>query len=54
MRHELMKRFYNRHILQLCTTIASHQPNHQPGRLSWMFEKLSVMLASCVLLDCAR
>ena len=42
------------HILQLCTTLSSQQPNHQPGRVSWMFEKLSVMLASCVLLDCAR
>ena len=42
------------HILQLCTTIGSQQPNHQPGRVSWMFEKLSVMLASCVLVDCAR
>ena len=42
------------HILQLCTTISSQQPDHQPGRVSWMFEKLSVMLASCVLLDCAR
>ncbi|QIW98040.1 hypothetical protein AMS68_003558 [Peltaster fructicola] len=42
------------HILQLCTTIGKQQPNHQPGRVAWMFEKLSVMLASCVLLDCAR
>ncbi|CAK3752481.1 hypothetical protein DOTSEDRAFT_168601 [Lecanosticta acicola] len=42
------------HILQLCTTISSQQPNHQHGRISWIFEKLSVMLASCVLLDCAR
>ncbi|KAK4504134.1 hypothetical protein PRZ48_005049 [Zasmidium cellare] len=42
------------HILQLCTTISSQQPNHQHGRIAWIFEKLSVMLASCVLLDCAR
>lgn len=42
------------HILQLCTTISAQQPNHQHGRVSWMFEKMSVMLASCVLLDCAR
>lgn len=42
------------HILQLCTTISKQQPNHQHGRISWMFEQLSVMLASCVLLDCAR
>nr|POE62816.1 calcium-independent phospholipase a2-gamma [Quercus suber] len=42
------------HILQLCSTISSQQPNHQPGRVAWMFEKLSVMLSSCVLLDCAR
>ncbi|KXS99282.1 hypothetical protein AC578_6205 [Pseudocercospora eumusae] len=42
------------HILQLCTTISSQQPNHQHGRISWIFEKMSVMLASCVLLDCAR
>lgn len=42
------------HILQLCTTISSRQPNHQHGRISWIFEKMSVMLASCVLLDCAR
>ncbi|CAK1357491.1 hypothetical protein CB0940_07777 [Cercospora beticola] len=42
------------HILQLCTTISAQQPNHQHGRIAWVFEKLSVMLASCVLLDCAR
>jgi predicted acylesterase/phospholipase RssA len=42
------------HILQLCATISSQQPNHQPGRVAWIFERLSVMLASCVLLDCAR
>lgn len=42
------------HILQLCTTISSQQPNHQHGRIAWVFEKMSVMLASCVLLDCAR
>ncbi|KAH9825933.1 Patatin-like phospholipase [Teratosphaeria destructans] len=42
------------HILQLCSTISSRQPTHQPARVAWMFEKLSVMLASCVLLDCAR
>ncbi|KAF2721275.1 hypothetical protein K431DRAFT_224804 [Polychaeton citri CBS 116435] len=41
------------HILQLCTTISKKQPSH-PGRVSWMFEKMSMMLASCVLLDCAR
>jgi hypothetical protein len=42
------------HILQLCTTISAQQPNHQHGRIAWVFEKMSVMLASCVLLDCAR
>ncbi|KAI5359445.1 putative Zinc finger, RING-type, patatin-like phospholipase domain-containing protein [Septoria linicola] len=42
------------HILQLCTTIGAQQPNHQHGRIAWVFEKMSVMLASCVLLDCAR
>ncbi|KAK0868567.1 hypothetical protein LTR87_014099 [Friedmanniomyces endolithicus] len=43
------------HILQLCTTISSQQATHRhPDRVAWMFEKLSVMLASCVLLDCAR
>ncbi|KAK3115116.1 hypothetical protein LTR53_005893, partial [Teratosphaeriaceae sp. CCFEE 6253] len=42
------------HILQLCTTISSQQPSRKPGQVAWMFEKLSVMLASCVLLDCAR
>ncbi|TKA29096.1 hypothetical protein B0A54_16206 [Friedmanniomyces endolithicus] len=42
------------HILQLCTTISSQQATHHPDRVAWMFEKLSVMLASCVLLDCAR
>ncbi|RMY73507.1 hypothetical protein D0863_03837 [Hortaea werneckii] len=41
------------HILQLCTTISNQQPS-QHRRVSWLFEKLSVMLASCVLLDCAR
>ncbi|KAK5153225.1 hypothetical protein LTS14_007870 [Recurvomyces mirabilis] len=42
------------HILQLCTTISSQQTKHQPGKVAVMFERLSVMLASCVLLDCAR
>ncbi|KAF2773221.1 hypothetical protein EJ03DRAFT_323724 [Teratosphaeria nubilosa] len=42
------------HILQLCSTISSRQPTLQPARVAWMFEKLSLMLASCVLLDCAR
>ena len=42
------------HILQLCTTLSSQQPNHQRDRVAWVFEKLTVMLASCVLLDCAR
>lgn len=42
------------HILQLCTTISAQQPNHQHGRIAWVFEKVSMMLASCVLLDCAR
>lgn len=41
------------HILQLATTVAAQHPK-QGGRASWLFEKLSVMLASCVLLDCAR
>ncbi|EMD00681.1 hypothetical protein BAUCODRAFT_59422, partial [Baudoinia panamericana UAMH 10762] len=43
------------HILQLCTTISTQQAaNHEPEKVTWMFEKLSVMLGSCVLLDCAR
>lgn len=41
------------HILQLATTISA-QHSKQGGRASWVFEQLSVMLASCVLLDCAR
>ncbi|OQO10125.1 hypothetical protein B0A48_04482 [Cryoendolithus antarcticus] len=52
--HHAIPNDFGGHILQLCTTISAKQPNHQPGRVAWMFEKLSVMLASCVLLDCAR
>ncbi|KAK0902288.1 hypothetical protein LTR91_025072 [Friedmanniomyces endolithicus] len=42
------------HILQLCVTICRRRGNYAPRRLAWIFEKLSVVLASCVLLDCAR
>lgn len=53
LRYNAIPNDFGGHILQLCTTISSQQPK-QPGRAAWLFEKLSVMLASCVLLDCAR
>lgn len=42
------------HILQLCETLNSRIPSREPARVKDMFQQLSVMLASCVLLDCAR
>lgn len=44
------------HILQLATTIAAHQNTQRSdsGRALWLFENLCIMVASCVMLDCAR
>lgn len=47
-------RDFGGHILQLCETLNSRIPSREPARVKDMFQKLSVMLASCVLLDCAR
>ena len=42
------------HILQLCETLNSRLPSREPTMMKWTFRNLSNMLASCVLLDCAR
>ncbi|KAK4551312.1 hypothetical protein LTR86_011241 [Recurvomyces mirabilis] len=42
------------HILELCTIIYRRHGDRSAQSLVWMFEKLSVMLASCILLDIAR
>lgn len=42
------------HILQLCEALNSRIPSREPTTVKWMFQQLSVVLASCVLLDCAR
>lgn len=53
MRNPIPKDFGG-HILQLCRTLNFRIPSRDPAMIRWMFEKLSVILASCVLLDCAR
>ncbi|GAB7336946.1 hypothetical protein MBLNU13_g02311t1 [Cladosporium sp. NU13] len=42
------------HILQLCEALNSRVPSREPTTVRWVFKELSVVLASCVLLDCAR
>lgn len=42
------------HILQLCITLNSRFMPYEVKTVRWMFEEMSVMLASCVLLDCVR
>ncbi|KAL1582024.1 hypothetical protein WHR41_09394 [Cladosporium halotolerans] len=42
------------HILQLCESLSARMPSRDPARVESVFGKLSVVLASCVLLDCAR
>lgn len=42
------------HILQLCEALNSRMPSREPTTVRWVFKELSVVLASCVLLDCAR
>jgi hypothetical protein len=53
MRNPIPKDFGG-HILQLCEALNSRIPSREPAMVRWMFQKLSVMLASCVLLDCVR
>lgn len=45
---------FGEHILQLCETLSSRIPSREPARIKHMFQQLSIMLASCMLLDCAR
>ncbi|KAK3718358.1 hypothetical protein LTR37_005171 [Vermiconidia calcicola] len=44
------------HMLQLLNTVAMQEPSlrRDSGRSQWIFEKSCTMIASCVMLDCAR
>lgn len=42
------------HILQLCEALSSRIPSQEPAEIQWMLQQLINVLASCVLLDCAR
>lgn len=42
------------HILELCNALCRGQNHDMTGGLSQLFDQMSVVLASCVLLDCAR
>ncbi|KAM0714524.1 hypothetical protein Q7P37_009820 [Cladosporium fusiforme] len=42
------------HILHLCQILSSRIPSWEPAEIQWMLGQLSAVLASCVLLDCAR
>ena len=43
-------------MLQLANTIAAQEPSQRrdSGRSQWIFEKMCLMVASCILLDYAR
>ncbi|KAK3045411.1 hypothetical protein LTR09_012985 [Extremus antarcticus] len=45
---------FGEHILQLCTTLSAHFVPSDVSAASKMFTEVRIMLASCVLLDCAR
>lgn len=42
------------HILQLCEVLNTRIPSRDSTTVRWVFKELSAVLASCVLLDCAR
>lgn len=42
------------HVLNLCQILSSRLPSWEPAEMQWMIGQLSAVLASCVLLDCAR
>lgn len=44
------------HMLQLINTIAAQESSYATsgGRSSWIFERMCTMVASCIMLDCAR
>lgn len=42
------------HVLHLCQILSSRIPSWEPAEMQWMLGQLSAVLASCVLLDCAR
>ena len=44
------------HMLQLANTIAAQEPfeSADSSRSSWIFESMCAMIASCIMLDCAR
>lgn len=47
-------RDFGGHILYVCQILSSRIPSWEPAEMQWMLGQLSVVLASCVLLDCAR
>lgn len=47
-------RDFGDHILQLCAALSSQLPSGGPDAVKWTFRQLSIMLGSCVLLDCVR
>lgn len=47
-------RDFGGHILQLYETLSARIPSREPTVIRWKFWKLSPLLGSCVLLDCAR
>lgn len=45
---------FSAHILQLCSVLTVRLPSANTNTLREMFDSLSLVLASCVLLDCSR
>ena len=45
---------FGAHILQLCATLSARLPSRKKELVLEMFENLSFMLASCIILDCSR
>ena len=54
LRRNPIPRDFGGHILQLCETLSPRIPSRDPEKTEVLFEKLSLILASCVLLDCTR
>ena len=44
------------HMLQLANTIAAQEPAQRKecGRFQWIFETMCILVASCIMVDCAR
>lgn len=54
LRRNPIPRNFGGHILQLCESLSARMPSRDAARVESVFGKLNVVLASCVLLDCAR